>query len=366
MPQLFPQLVLLLSWCFSRALAQNFTTCVDDGLDWYTGLVGETPCRTYERLRQICNSNYKVTLFSAENPNVCHEQLGDCCCNSIAFGLAVLCSNCQVGGRGNGHDAGPGSYATFLRGGRTNFCTPNSNQTFNTKVQAAVCNTGIKIPSTFYNLLWRDGSWCVEFTKEAITRDSAALGDKLLDGKCDLLASTSNVSSSLVFPSSTSSTTATASSNAVTSPRSKLNQGSIAGITIGVVGILLLASIMIWWTLSRRKRPKSWSSMIPYPTHAIDTRETGGIRSLAHTDVHGGKGRILDPRDNEEGLRFEPVAGRRKPLPDLPQGESSRSGSSGTLQIHGSGPGHASFPGNARQQSRLSQAYSQSPPAYSS
>jgi hypothetical protein len=35
--------------------SQNATVCPTDQLDWYTSVVGETPCRTYERLRQICD-----------------------------------------------------------------------------------------------------------------------------------------------------------------------------------------------------------------------------------------------------------------------------------------------------------------------
>jgi hypothetical protein len=35
--------------------SQNATVCPTDQLDWYTSVVGESPCRTYERLRQICD-----------------------------------------------------------------------------------------------------------------------------------------------------------------------------------------------------------------------------------------------------------------------------------------------------------------------
>jgi hypothetical protein len=44
--------------------AQNATVCATDQLDWYTSVVGETPCRTYERLRQICDSRCAYTLWS--------------------------------------------------------------------------------------------------------------------------------------------------------------------------------------------------------------------------------------------------------------------------------------------------------------
>jgi hypothetical protein len=46
------------------AAAQNATVCATDQLDWYTSVVGETPCRTYERLRQICDSRCAYTFFT--------------------------------------------------------------------------------------------------------------------------------------------------------------------------------------------------------------------------------------------------------------------------------------------------------------
>jgi hypothetical protein len=36
--------------------APHTTACATDQLDWYTSVVGETPCRTYERLRQTCDA----------------------------------------------------------------------------------------------------------------------------------------------------------------------------------------------------------------------------------------------------------------------------------------------------------------------
>jgi hypothetical protein len=40
----------------AAAAAQNATVCATNQLDWYTSAIGETPCRTYERLRQICDT----------------------------------------------------------------------------------------------------------------------------------------------------------------------------------------------------------------------------------------------------------------------------------------------------------------------
>lgn len=66
-------LLAILSWPLLSVVAQGNTTCKGTTLDWYTSVVGETPCAleayfcvdhvaepmigiTYQRLRQICNS----------------------------------------------------------------------------------------------------------------------------------------------------------------------------------------------------------------------------------------------------------------------------------------------------------------------
>jgi hypothetical protein len=92
--------------------AANGTMCATDQLDWYTSVIGESPCRTYERLRQICDQNCEHVALTgrfytdtcvpdavgAYNPNtplnVCDSQQTSCCCNSIAWNLAMLCLKC--------------------------------------------------------------------------------------------------------------------------------------------------------------------------------------------------------------------------------------------------------------------------------
>ncbi|KAF9067644.1 hypothetical protein BDP27DRAFT_1328467 [Rhodocollybia butyracea] len=102
-----PLLALLASTFVLAANASN-VTCSGTGMNWYTNFVGESPCRTYERLRQICNPAFQVGVMRTNTPpDVCDEQLADCCCNSIAFALAMLCLNCQQNiGTSSGYDAG--------------------------------------------------------------------------------------------------------------------------------------------------------------------------------------------------------------------------------------------------------------------
>ena len=66
-----PLLVLFAVLCALCALewvdAGN-TTCLTDEMDWYTNVVGETPCRTYERLRQLCDAQCKPNATPSSMP----------------------------------------------------------------------------------------------------------------------------------------------------------------------------------------------------------------------------------------------------------------------------------------------------------
>ncbi|KAK0187608.1 hypothetical protein F5146DRAFT_934378 [Armillaria mellea] len=151
-----------LSFIVPYVFAQDHTQCVDSGSDWYTSVVGETPCRTYERLRQMCNSDYVLGALNPNTPpDTCNDQVADCCCNSIAFGLSMMCLTCQqgIGSSGNGIDAGVGAYQLYLKHGSSTFCAPNTNKSFTTDIQAAVCNNNLKIHNDFYVDFWSDGSW---------------------------------------------------------------------------------------------------------------------------------------------------------------------------------------------------------------
>ncbi|KAG8772721.1 hypothetical protein FRC12_002918, partial [Ceratobasidium sp. 428] len=143
------------------------TTCKTTSLDWYTRSVGETPCRTYERLLQTCDSKYQVGNFPpTQPPDTCDTQVSTCCCNSISFALSMLCQNCQYGvGSGTngdtGDDAKPGSYGVYL--GK---CSPITNQSLPNTAQTAACNQGISIPNYLYTLFWNQGDWYYEYTRQ--------------------------------------------------------------------------------------------------------------------------------------------------------------------------------------------------------
>ncbi|KAJ8595086.1 hypothetical protein M405DRAFT_403822 [Rhizopogon salebrosus TDB-379] len=156
---------LLILYYAGVVLAAGDTTCLSSQLDWYTSAVGETPCMTYQRLRQICNNNYVVGNFAATTPgDHCADQVSDCCCNSVAFALSMLCMNCQedaVPGDVIGIDAPAGTYTAYLNNSGS-VCSPITNQSLPTTVQQAVCNLNIKIDNFLYNRsYWSDGSWLV-------------------------------------------------------------------------------------------------------------------------------------------------------------------------------------------------------------
>ncbi|KAI0770412.1 hypothetical protein C8Q74DRAFT_898717 [Fomes fomentarius] len=91
------------------------TTCISKQLDWYVEEIGESPCVTYQNLRQICNPDYQVPSFKLTAPgDQCDDLMTPCCCNTVAFALSMLCMNCQydtVDGDSNGIDAAPGDIA---------------------------------------------------------------------------------------------------------------------------------------------------------------------------------------------------------------------------------------------------------------
>ncbi|KAJ7366245.1 hypothetical protein DFH08DRAFT_833785 [Mycena albidolilacea] len=149
----------------TQVLGQDHTSCSGAQMDWYTGVVGETPCRTYERLRQICNAEYQVgQMNSSLPPDFCTDQKSACCCNSIAFTLSMLCLNCQAPiGTGSGYDAPAGTLQNYLNasidGTHKSHCYVPTYQNFTTDIQTAVCNQNMKILDDMYTVAWRDGSW---------------------------------------------------------------------------------------------------------------------------------------------------------------------------------------------------------------
>ncbi|KAI0734898.1 hypothetical protein C8Q72DRAFT_331117 [Fomitopsis betulina] len=138
-------------------------------LDWYIDAVEETPCMTYQKLRQICNSDYQTPLWSEEIhvADTCEDPISSiCCCNSIAWSVRNLCINCQWDAAGTTDTGTSGRAGDFYRWRWSTmtvnegiYCGDGWNQTLPENVQLAVCQKGIRLADFLYDIFWPDGSW---------------------------------------------------------------------------------------------------------------------------------------------------------------------------------------------------------------
>ncbi|KAJ7018937.1 hypothetical protein C8F04DRAFT_1324720 [Mycena alexandri] len=260
-------LVALLSvFLAAQVHSQDQTTCSGTQMDWYTGVVGETPCRTYERLRQICNAEYQVGPLNASlPPDFCTDQRSDCCCNTIAFTLSMLCLNCQQQiGTGSGYDAPVGTLQKYLNASldgthsSQSHCYAPISKNFSSNVQTAVCNQNIKVLDDLYPILHSDGS-CVN-TRDTVHEATVVEANNSFT-KCNVriatpLNNTTNPSTQTGSPPS---------GNTNTSMR--VNVIAIAGIVVGTVGILT-ALVVSGWILWRRQKSLKAKSLRP-PTDLL-------------------------------------------------------------------------------------------------
>ncbi|KAG2044011.1 hypothetical protein BDR03DRAFT_940527 [Suillus americanus] len=255
LPSLVPTIAtILLVFLIDFAAAGN-TTCAGNMTQWYTDAVGETACTTYQKLRQICNPNYQVPNFRQNTPgDQCDDQLQSCCCNSISWALSMLCMNCQWdvnGGSVSGIDAGTGAYGMY-RSPSGPFCTPGTNSSLPSDIQAAVCNKDIKLANFLYDLFWNDGSWYYIYTMNTGVKDEAATNNNMYT-HCN-----STTSSTLSSSTSTSTTSAapsqtTTTASAGSTQKSNTNIAIIIGPVIGGL-IVLIGTVVIARFYWRKRR----------------------------------------------------------------------------------------------------------------
>ncbi|KAI0691301.1 hypothetical protein C8T65DRAFT_730679 [Cerioporus squamosus] len=237
-----------------NALSAN-TDCISDQLDWYTDYVGETPCMTFQRLLQTCDENYQVPLMSSSPVAICTQNSPYCCCNSIAYGLYMLCLNCQLFGPNNHtQDRASGGYQAYLGS-----CKPSSNRTLDATVQEAVCNQGIRIEDPLYDIFWSDGTWAYgwfEGTTELRRQANNNQTFSRCPGQNNAVnrTSTSATTTGTMSRTSTNPPLATASTNQHSGNRT--NVGAIVGGVLGGVGALFLSCIGCI-LLRRRRRARS-------------------------------------------------------------------------------------------------------------
>ncbi|ESK88225.1 hypothetical protein Moror_5495 [Moniliophthora roreri MCA 2997] len=154
--------------------ANGIDGCADGDLNWYINTIGETPCRTLERLRQVCNPPYRIPKLNSNlPPTTCNDQNVGCCCNSIAFSLTMFCLTCQTGAGSSriGYDAPAGTYAKYI-----NSCSPTYQKALPDDIQSSVCSANIKLYDGFYNrVFWSDGSWFYRWSSDFLSGEDKAI-----------------------------------------------------------------------------------------------------------------------------------------------------------------------------------------------
>ncbi|KAJ7778559.1 hypothetical protein B0H16DRAFT_890538 [Mycena metata] len=254
--------------------SQDQTTCSGTQMDWYTGVVGETPCRTYERLRQICNAEYQVgPLQNASLPaDFCTDQISDCCCNTIAFTLSMLCLNCQQQiGTGTGYDAPAGTLQKYFNASfdgthsSQSHCYAPISKNFSSKVQTAVCNQNIKVLDDLYPIFHSDGSWFYVNTRDTVHEDTVVEANNSFT-KCNVRITTPlNNTTNPTATNPTAQTSSPPSGN--TNASMRVNAIAVAGIVVGTVGILT-TMVAAGWILWRRRKSLKAKSLRP-PTDLL-------------------------------------------------------------------------------------------------
>ncbi|KAJ6478120.1 hypothetical protein C8R47DRAFT_1323180 [Mycena vitilis] len=277
-PRLAAAAVLLLSATRGVAAADNLA-CSGTAMSWYTDMVGETPCQTYQKLRQICNAQYTVGVQNTNTPpDTCSDQVSSCCCNTIAFSLSMLCLNCQQNiGTTTGYDAGAGAYQAYL-----GTCPGPQNYTLPTDIQKGVCNEKIKIDDDIYTNGWSDGSWFYVYTRDTITKDNIVANNNSFthcpSTTINTTSSGSKSASATASKSSTASGTAAADNSTHTS---KLATGAIAGIAVGAAVVGLLALLALWFFCCFRKRERRHAGVLEEPLgNGVMSERQGGRTSV--------------------------------------------------------------------------------------
>ncbi|KAJ3854592.1 hypothetical protein EV368DRAFT_80459 [Lentinula lateritia] len=234
------------------AKADGDVACTGTGLNWYINMVGESPCTTYERLRQICNPSYQVGTMNVNTPpDACDEQVADCCCNSVAFTLSMLClkfvyflliamsnyihttlvANKEEAAMGLTQVKVPTSSICRVLVRLDNGAAPSRTQD---NIDTAVCDRNIKIIDDIRTgLFWSDGSWFYMWSYEAISKDVGANNNNAFT-HCTSTTSTSTTStstSSSATSTSVSGSTATAAVQAVDTTEIPLSPNSASSST---------------------------------------------------------------------------------------------------------------------------------------
>lgn len=243
-------------------------TCIDGAVDWYTQSVGETPCRTYERLRQQCNPHFKTpNMASTVPPDTCDDKNPTCCCNSLAFSLAMLCMNCQFGAgtnATNGINAGDGAYPAYVE-----TCRPPPNSSLPQSLDSFFCTSPL-IPEYLVNTsFFPTGQWSYSETETSGTEQiSLGKNTSICDEERAFLGSISGptvvqtgTSMPVSVTSSSSSTNGTpAGDSSSAAAHAPVAAGAIAAAIIASLAFLIVLIVAFLLCRIRRKRGSIFGS----------------------------------------------------------------------------------------------------------
>ncbi|KAI0754453.1 hypothetical protein C8Q80DRAFT_368931 [Daedaleopsis nitida] len=133
----------------ATAVRADSVPCSGPNLDWYTEIVGETPCETYVGLRQICNPDFHVDKSNIDfgtSGAMCGDTNTACCCNSISWQLSLLCMNCLFD-PDELVSVTEEAFPRYLSG-----CGAGLNGSLPNAVQNAVCETNVRIDDWFFDV----------------------------------------------------------------------------------------------------------------------------------------------------------------------------------------------------------------------
>lgn len=241
-------------------------TCIDGAVGWYTQSVGETPCRTYERLRQQCNPHFRTpNMASTVPPDTCDDKNPTCCCNSLAFSLAMLCMNCQFGAgtnAANGINAGDGAYPAYVE-----TCHPPLNSSLPQQLDSFFC-TSPSIPEYLVTTsFFPTGQWLYNQTETSGTGQiSLGKNTSICDEERAFLGPISGPTvvqtgtSMAVSATSSSSINGTAAGDSSFVAHAPVAAGTIAAAIIASLAFLIALVVAFLLCRIRRKRGSIFGS----------------------------------------------------------------------------------------------------------
>jgi len=299
---LFPAFLALL--IIDSAHAQvSAPNCSDSSYAWSYNSLGQSPCLVVAYLAAVCNNG----AFSISPLLPQHSYLGPngpdngdtCKCNTVAYNLISACDACQ------------GESWTAYSSWSDNCTSVAAPGFFPDAIPAAT-----RVPNWAYLDPAESGYWNESLAQSA--------GDSP-----EVTGSASNVPSST--SNQTTITPGTSSRASSSSSKSNSNAGAIAGGVVGgIVGVALIAGLVAWFTILRRRRHA------PSADYISSQGSDMGVVSYP-TDI--GRPKLYDPSDpstyptRATSTTIHPSDSSKQNLSSLPDLQPNRNAYHGLPEI---------------------------------